>query len=105
VSFFSFWPRGAQRAVSLLPRRQEPDGLDEDERSIFAHGEIDAERTDRGAANLHAQDRQAIKRLAEFIRILLEAIDNRAKRAQEFLTAPLERSTPLQLPYGFGNDV
>ena len=79
------------------------DRPDEHQRPIFANGEIEVERSDRDAANLHAQDRQAIKRFADLVRIVLEAIDRRAKRTQEFLTASLERSTPLELPNGFGN--
>lgn len=89
--------------LSLLLRGKEPNRPDEHQRPVFAHGEIDVERSDHGTANLHAQDRQAIKRLAELVRIVAEAVNDRAQRLQELLAAPFARSASLKFANGFGN--
>ncbi len=58
-------------------RRKELNRPDEHQRPIFTHGEIDVERPDHSTADLQVHNRQAKKRLAELVRIVVETINSR----------------------------
>jgi hypothetical protein len=96
-----FGGRGGESGAEV---GEQPQTLEEHQRLIFANGEIYSEGEDDAGADLHAQARQTVERLAKRVRVLLESLVDVTKGGQRLGAAPFPFGPALDSPNGFEND-